>query len=116
MRNGILNHNSEQGARDTSPHPAAVAPEDEDVSEVDAVSDDEAIEKISEDETFELDFADDVDDLQVVTDDTLAGTLLLAAEYKSLLASAPSNSSRAIEALLEAKRLDAMLREVYDDE
>ncbi|MBA2410836.1 MAG: hypothetical protein H0V62_14100 [Gammaproteobacteria bacterium] len=121
MRNGLSNHNAGQDARDTNPHAAAAPREDEDVSEVEAVSDDEAIEELSgdeirEDEPFELDFADDVDDLQVLTDDTQTGSLLLAAEYESLLAAAPSNPSRAIEALLEAKRLDAMLREVYDDE
>ncbi|MGI8740080.1 MAG: hypothetical protein ACR2KU_10760 [Gammaproteobacteria bacterium] len=121
MRNGILNHNSEHRARDTSPHATAVAREDEDVNAVESAGDDEAIENLSEDEIredepFEVDFDDDMDNLHVLSDDTPAGSLLFAAEYGLLMAAAPSHPSRAIEALLEAKRLDTMLREVYDDE
>jgi hypothetical protein len=103
MPKGLLNHNHEQNARDRDPHAAAAPLEDENVDE------------ISEDETFELDFADE-DDPQAADNDTLAASLLFAAETESLVAATRGHPIRAIEALLEAKRLDAMLREVYEDD
>lgn len=110
MPNGLSNHDSGQGSRDSDPHAAAALLEDEDVTE------DEDVDEVSEDETFELDFADDADDLQILSDETLTGAELFTSETGALVIDTPRHPIRAIEAHWEAKRLDAMLREVYDEE
>ncbi|MGH8502449.1 MAG: hypothetical protein ACREVE_08240 [Gammaproteobacteria bacterium] len=107
MPNGLSSHDSGQGSRDNDPQVAAALPEDEDISEDEDTG-------VSEDEALELDFADDVDDLQDLSDDT--DSELLTAESEVFVVATPRHPIRAIEAHWEAKRLDAMLREVYDEE
>lgn len=110
MANGLSNNDSGQGSRDSDPHAAAALLEDEDLTG------DKDIDEASEDESFELDFVDDTDDLQILSDETLTGVELFATEIEAFVVATPSHPIRAIEARWEAKRLDAMLREVYDED